>query len=312
MNIEMIKIADLQPHPLNSDIFTTSEKDDLDLRQQIELHGVIVPILANRLADGTLRIISGHRRVDHSQIMGATEIKGEIITVSEAEELLLLFACNVGRDIKEAYKVRFYQQVKQFLRQKNQLPLLSDTSNGGSPFDNPFVEILHRMGIDTSEMRMWQVIEKITGFSEFEQKSLTHVCDREYREGVLNSLEGVVKKSVINGLAASWMNLETEVVEGIASIASVSKQVKNLLKQIDQLKKPAADVAKKEKPVKVVKEKPVETNASIFTNTESNAQAHVYSMGKRMGMDFPNDCKFAFDQVVSIATRWAELVVEHA
>lgn len=309
----MIKLADLTPHPLNSEIFTTSDKDNLELRSQIEMHGVIVPILVNRRKGGKLRIISGHRRVDHSVIMGHTEIKGEIISVGDAEELLLLFACNVGRDLKEAYKVRFFKQVKQFLRQKNQLPVESGVLGSYPTEGDPFVQILHRLGADATKMRMWEVIQKITGFSKTEQETLTHVCDEEYRKSVLDGLTGVIKTKEINRIAGDWMSLELAITNGEMTIAKVDKEVKTLLKQIDALKNPQndKDKPKKEKPAPFKVEKATEKNASIFTNTTENTYAHIYSMAKRDKKDVPEECKYSFNEVVAMAQRWAELVLEN-
>ncbi len=318
-SVELVNIDELTEHPENSKIFSISEKDKEGLLQSVRMHGVLVNILVNLRSDGTKRIVSGHGRRWAAKECGQTEIRAEYIQVDDATELLLLFACNVGRDLKEAYKVRFFKQVKQFLRQNKYFIGNSETYNDYDENIGAFVHVVDGLGVDVSKMRIWEIIEKITGFSKREQETLTRVCDLEYRAKVFDDLRELkkVKKKDIEYLESVWQNLEDEICEGMTTIAKVDKEVTALLKQIDNLKNPSKNEVKKvekSKPEAPFKsEKATEVSAGIYANTYENAYNFLEGLslrGARTGQ-LKGTWSWSLNEVATEMERWANLVLEN-
>lgn len=281
MQISMIDISELTAHPLNSEIFSSNERDDAELMSSIKMHGVMSPLLVNYRAGGEKRVISGHRRMVLSSTAGLTQIKHERIFVSDAEELLLLYALNVGRDMKESYKLRFFKQVKQYLRQNKEFVGILGKSDLVAE-NNPFVEILDRMGVDAKKMKIWELVQAITGFTEYEQYALTRIGDEDYRQERLSEIKGKVSASTIKEIRQRWEVVENNVLNGASTITSADKDLKMILAKIAGIKGAPKSVNKEvKKPeaeeieVSAKVEQPVKKGENPFANTFENALAYL-------------------------------------
>ena len=83
------KITDIKPHPINDQIYTTT--DLTDLKNSIKVNGQLEPIVVNK--ENT--IISGHRRYFSMIQLGFTEC--EIRIVDHENELISLIEYNQQR-----------------------------------------------------------------------------------------------------------------------------------------------------------------------------------------------------------------------
>lgn len=277
----MMNVSDLTPHPENHLIYDRDDKSYENLRRDIRLQGILNPLNISVRGNGVNRILSGHRRVEIAIEDSIEQVECKLhFGLSDFEEMLVVYGCNIGRDMKEAYKARFFKAIKQFLRQKKSGVENSDTYIGDEAQQNFLVEITTGKGIDLSKMKIWEAIESIIGFTEYEQKLLTKICDETYRSGVLVDLKKVgVKKNAIEQLAENWAAMENSVLSGETTIAEIGKEVSKLTKQIEILKNPPKGAIKAiEKPkaqAPVIKEKTTEKNASMYSNTISNAVAYL-------------------------------------
>src|SRR6056300_529388 len=83
------KITEIKPHPINDQIYSTTDLSDL--KNSIEINGQLEPIVVNK--DNT--IISGHRRYFSMIQLGFTEC--EIRIVDHENELISLIEYNQQR-----------------------------------------------------------------------------------------------------------------------------------------------------------------------------------------------------------------------
>jgi site-specific DNA-methyltransferase (adenine-specific) len=89
--IKTVKLSTLKPHPSNSDIYQTTDIEDLAIN--IGRVGLLNRIVVNK----NNTIISGHRRLRALKVLGIQEAEVEISNVSPEEELLHLISHNQYR-----------------------------------------------------------------------------------------------------------------------------------------------------------------------------------------------------------------------
>lgn len=313
-----IEIELLVPHPLNAEIYSCSAGDDDELRRAIiNNNGELIhdPVVHLR-RDGRLveyRILSGHRRIRIKQELGHEHIECVVWEgLTDADEMLMLFGANVGRDMKTAYKVRFYKALKQFLRQhKNSLGESSAYSDEDMT-EHPFVHAVDGLLVSDGKLRIWEIIEQLVGFSKREQETLTHVCDEDYRAMKLKELATVTNLKTATDIAAKWAQLETALLDGEVEISDVDKEVKKLNKHIELLKNPPkGEVKKIKKQTPLRTEKGTTTNASIHANTIQNADKFLSEKIESLGiLKKENWVQIQRMTLVSFLNEWAQLVME--
>lgn len=307
--LETINICLLQPHPLNAEIYGSSTGDDEELRRAIiNNKGELIhdPVVHLR-HDGEYRILSGHRRIKIIAELGYEALQCVVWEgLSDADEMLILFGGNVGRDMKIAYKVHFFSALKQFLRQYKNMPDLSDTCDDAEVAEHPFVHAVDGAGILNKKLRIWEIAESLTGFSKREQETLTHVCDKHYRHAIVSAAPAGCRASLL----MQWQRLEEGVVAGEITLAKASNMVKSLQKQIDSINNPAPmPKPKKSHSASALKsEKSTEVDASIYANTSENVtewlirQSEFQDTGASIG----------FRETANLCVAWANAVIEEA
>lgn len=310
-----IELSLLKAHPLNAEIYASNEREDAELRRAIINNGgrlIHDPIIHLR-KDGEYRIISGHRRICIKRELGHEEAECVVwIGLSDADEMLMLFGANVGRDMKTAYKVRFYKALKQFLRQHKNSLGETGTYSDEDMTEHPFVHAVNGLSVFDRKLRIWEIIEQLVGFSKREQETLTHVCDEDYRAMKLKELATVTNLKTATDIAAKWAQLETALLDGEVEISDVDKEVKKLNKHIELLKNPPkGEVKKIKKQTPLRTEKGTETNASIHANTHSNAGKFLTRKIADLGIQTKEDfMQVKISIVVSFLNEWATLVME--
>lgn len=253
-NVFLIDISTIQPHPDNS-MFDTDPKQDNELSHSIAALGQLQTAIVNRRVDGTLRMVSGHRRAAALMANNIYMMKCEIIEVDDETELVMLFHSNINRGLKDHYKIRFFKAVKQILRQNKNGQNISSTYEIDSMTNALFVRICTKSGFDTKGKRIWEVIQFITGFSKHEQDILTHVCDEVYRNDVLSRISNTKQRGKV---AKQWQQMEQLALDGEIPLSLIDNEVKALVKMMEKkpekaskkneaaIKLPSADIAKQE------------------------------------------------------------------
>lgn len=108
--VHMVPVRDLNPSPTNP----RKELGDLtELAQSIKLHGILEPVLARRLSDGSLELMAGHRRRGACELAGLEAIPTLIRQdVTDDQVLDIQLAENIDRndltplEEAEAYQLR--------------------------------------------------------------------------------------------------------------------------------------------------------------------------------------------------------------
>ena len=105
---EIVSINDLEADPLNADIYTAASKlAQRALSESMKTYGVLTPLLGYRLADGKIRIQSGHRRAAAAKEAGLTQVPIQLIDPpgKRGGQELLVHA-NIQRDKTNEERIR--------------------------------------------------------------------------------------------------------------------------------------------------------------------------------------------------------------
>ena len=91
-----ISITDIKPHPINKEIYSLSNLDDLI--KSIKDVGLLQPLIINQFN----QIISGHRRFECVKKLGWDEVDVEIKNVDEVE---LAIKTYINTEEQKNYKI---------------------------------------------------------------------------------------------------------------------------------------------------------------------------------------------------------------
>lgn len=143
------KITDIKPHPINDQIYTTT--DLTDLKNSIKVNGQLEPIVVNK--ENT--IISGHRRYFSMIQLGFTEC--EIRIVDHENELISLIEYNQQRkktatDLSNEIKILEEEYKKKGLGQGKRNDMK------GSSSQKIYIDMTNRLGIGLSKMKQLKSI----------------------------------------------------------------------------------------------------------------------------------------------------------
>ena len=253
-NFWNIPVNQFTDHPENSKIFKNKPFEQIQLENSIALTGVLVPAIANMRSDGELRVVSGHRRLSACEQLGIEKIRTEILYLTDEEELLLLFASNINRNMSDSAKVRFFKYVLQTLCQISEDDGETVSYHEQNSENIALRRIVSERGLaHMEEMSKYEFVTMITGFSEHEQKVLVRVCDEKYRERVIEKIRGIKGMSKkADEIKEIWEHLEISILQGHTTLLEVDKDVVNLNKIIEKALKG-----------KVVKEKPLQKPKAV-------------------------------------------------
>lgn len=268
-NLYDIPVNQFTPHPENSSIFKNSYKENVMLENSIKIQGVLMPLIANLREDGELRVVSGHRRLSVAEKHGIEYLRTQVRFCNETEELLLLFASNVSRNMQDAAKVRFFKIVQQSMCQISQ-----DDENEDSYEPELIDEALKscllelHKDIDINSLTKYEFIQLVTGFTEYEQKVLVRVCSEKYRERTINKIREIKNmRKKADEIKEMWEELEYSVLHGAISLAEVDKDVVALNKVIQ---KALQGKTVKEKPMQQPKQPKQKAEKITLQNDEKD------------------------------------------
>lgn len=117
---------ELEPHPINDDIYDDRTEPDKALEASIEKHGILNPIIVDPQpdageADDKPTIISGHRRVEVAKKLNLDEVPVEELRLaSELERRELLLEFNRNRDKTFSQRMREARELERIERERAQ------------------------------------------------------------------------------------------------------------------------------------------------------------------------------------------------
>ena len=95
--VQKIPISDLKPfrnHPFR----VVDDESMIRTTESISMFGVLTPLLARPLSDGSLEIISGHRRARAAEAAGLTEVPVIVRKMTDDEAVVLMVDSNLQRE----------------------------------------------------------------------------------------------------------------------------------------------------------------------------------------------------------------------
>lgn len=265
-NVYILDVRTIQPHPDNN-MFDTDPREEDELATSIATLGQLQTAIVNRRPDGSLRMVSGHRRRTALMRNNVYSMRCEIIEVSDDEELVMLFHNNLGRGLKEHYKIRFFKAVNQFLYQMKTDGEISSTYESDELANSLFVHSAQKLGLNTKGKRTWEVINMITGFSRREQETLRNICDERYREQVLSKIKNEKQRSKVR---KSWEMMEEQALNGEIALSLMDSAVKDLQKKLEEKPSKPIKQVKVSLPTPTVEEKDLRFDQSFIDFMSAN------------------------------------------
>ena len=103
------------------------DEDMRKLAESIREVGVLLPVLARRMPDGTCELISGHRRVSVCRRLGISVVPAILIEMTDDEATVVMVDSNLSRSrIRPSEKAFAYQMKLEALNRKKGRPKKSD------------------------------------------------------------------------------------------------------------------------------------------------------------------------------------------
>ena len=107
--VQHIPISDLKPfegHPFK----VVDDEAMLRTTESIAQFGVLTPLLVRPMDDGSLQIISGHRRVHAAEAAGLSEVPVIVKNMTDDEAVVLMVDSNLQRENKVRNKARILRK----------------------------------------------------------------------------------------------------------------------------------------------------------------------------------------------------------
>ena len=94
LDLPLDQIGDFPNHP-----FKVRQDDAMmDMRESVQLHGVLVPGLVRQLADGSYQMVSGHRRKLASRLAGLNTLPCIVRDLTDDEAIIVMVDSNLQRE----------------------------------------------------------------------------------------------------------------------------------------------------------------------------------------------------------------------
>lgn len=129
--IQRIRLNDLVPfkdHPFR----VLNDDRMMETVESIKEYGVLVPIIARPLEDGTFEIISGHRRKRACELAGIDEIPCIVRNLDRDEATIIMVDSNLHREnILPSEKAKAYQMKLEAIKRRSGRPTKEEQENRG-------------------------------------------------------------------------------------------------------------------------------------------------------------------------------------
>lgn len=313
-NIEYIDTDNLFYHPRQYEIY-----GEIDLEPEfvasVKDMGVLTPLTVADLGNpkyGETRftIISGHRRKAAAVITGISEVPC-IIKEYESDEMMELefLAANIQREKSDGIRLKEFISYKQILCQIGKVRkgkgVYADTLFENEAFMR-FAKV-HKLEdkiVPGVPLKTTEIIKKLTGFSEYEQRWLCYLEDDDFMQKKFDELFKL-RLTTENGneLYDKIEIAKTAYTSGDASLHEAAKAVKDMLddvkRQLTAVKMPKEKAEKAPKATQAKPSKPVQTlafrvNVEIpvfdvgegakFQEHSSKADLYFQSEGVKLGL----------------------------
>jgi ParB family chromosome partitioning protein len=149
--VQKIPISELKPfqgHPFR----VVDDESMLRTTESISMFGVLTPLLARPLSDGSLEIISGHRRARAAQAAGLTEVPVIVRNMTDDEAVVLMVDSNLQREnILPSERAFAYKMKLEALKRQGER---TDLQEGGTSDQvGRRLETAELIGMETGDSR---------------------------------------------------------------------------------------------------------------------------------------------------------------
>ena len=116
--IQRLALSEL--HPFKDHPFRVLDDDRMmETVESVKEYGVLVPIIARRMADGGYEIVSGHRRKRACELAGLNEIPAIVRDLDDDEAVIIMVDSNLQREnILPSERAKAYQMKMEAMRRK--------------------------------------------------------------------------------------------------------------------------------------------------------------------------------------------------
>ncbi|MBL8000005.1 MAG: hypothetical protein JNL32_15390 [Candidatus Kapabacteria bacterium] len=276
-NVVDIPINQIEDNPLNDELFRRATESEMNaLYHSVQKVGIVNIATVYPVHFGTTttyKLISGHNRKKilalHEEL-GIETMRCEVIQKpsSQAAEMLMMVAHNLGRGVKDTWAIKVYKHVRQILRQ-----LMKSGENGVEIADSNFLEEIDSHSVATSHIpevvdlfigydyenrRMADVIRDVLGLTHRQQRCLAWLTDAALRDKLYKRIQKAakIKKDAVAQWESGFEKISFAVEADEITLHEATKYIEAFIAEIEALEqKKQPKPAKQEKPAKQTKVK---------------------------------------------------------
>jgi len=131
-SIPLSKLFPFKDHPFR----VVDDEKMMETVESIKEYGVLVPIIARPIEDGTYEIVSGHRRKHACELAGIYTIPVIVRELDDDEAVIIMVDSNLQREnILPSEKAKAYQMKMDAVRRRAGRPSKENCSQVGNNFD---------------------------------------------------------------------------------------------------------------------------------------------------------------------------------
>ena len=269
----------LLPHPRQEEIYGATEVDR-DFVASIVDRGILQPLIIYRARpeDEGYTVISGHRRLEGARQAGLNTVPVILKEYKNEDEAVLdLIVSNKNREKTNHQRITEFLKLKQTLCQLTELKMHHKSLVSLISENEDLGRILQGYEIDPEKpLTTIEILEGITGISEYKQKAMTVIYSDEYLGEQIEKLrQSGAGIRILDELYASVMDVRTQHGDGKISLYEAMKSIRDAIESREnKLKK-----NKPASPPKARKEKP-EPEAGEFDDDKIEARNAVKEFSK--------------------------------
>lgn len=158
--VTTLKVADIYPfegHPFN----VLDNKDMWDLRDSVQRHGVMEPVMVINRPAGGYEMVSGHRRLRACQLAGIQTIPAIVRNLDRDSAIIAMVDANLKREvISPMEKARAYQMKTEAMRRKVGRRSKAETVAGEKPLTAD-QELAQQVGESVSTVQRYKQLNDL-------------------------------------------------------------------------------------------------------------------------------------------------------
>ena len=158
--VTTLKVADIHPfegHPFN----VVDNKDMWELRDSVQRHGVMEPVMVINRPAGGYEMVSGHRRLRACQLAGIQTIPAIVRNLDRDEATIAMVDANLKREeISPMEKARAYQMKTEAMKRKVGRRSKVEAATGEKPLSAD-EELAKQVGESVATVQRYKTLNKL-------------------------------------------------------------------------------------------------------------------------------------------------------